>query len=389
MAENENAETKPFILLDLGANGGEHKLDSPEELVEWLKQEFSLWNWLHKASMESSSGGFRKTWEILQRMYDSFINEAKDEIGAKNVVPKVREWFHLRNFFHSSTAEAKFILSEKNKDPVQAGLIFWWLSNISQVSPNSREEVRAAMKAEVFRLGIMGRSEAELDAFKALNDKAMEGLKESEKIMDLVVKMKQAFNDEWEEFSQRTKREWKNESGGREGDFVRLTGDFEKRLEAMETQFKERMTLEAPVKHWADKKKEHDRLAKVWGIVTLVFGGLSAWLLLTTATGIIEDTTDINYWHFTPLLVFSIFVFWMVRLCVRLYLSNVHLATDAAERIVLINTYLALLENPKAASEEHRGLILKQIFRRAATGIVKDDAAPAFPIVEVARRFTE
>lgn len=73
----------------------------------------------------------------------------------------------------------------------------------------------------------------------------------------------------------------------------------------------------------------------------------------------------------------SLFAVWAVRLLVRMYLSHHHLANDANERVVMVQTYLSLTEGDKLTSDEHRKLILQALFRPATDGIVKDEGIPA------------
>lgn len=61
---------------------------------------------------------------------------------------------------------------------------------------------------------------------------------------------------------------------------------------------------------------------------------------------------------------------------VRIFLSQLHLAQDAAERTTMVTTYLSLLESKSVLSEEDRKIFLAAIFRPTSDGIVKDDGIP-------------
>jgi hypothetical protein len=70
-------------------------------------------------------------------------------------------------------------------------------------------------------------------------------------------------------------------------------------------------------------------------------------------------------------------------------MSNVHLRTDAEERVTMANTYLSFLRNEAdALNEDSRRLILDALFRSSATGIVKDDGMPPTAIDAIARLFS-
>lgn len=59
-----------------------------------------------------------------------------------------------------------------------------------------------------------------------------------------------------------------------------------------------------------------------------------------------------------------------------LFLSQIHLHTDANERIVMIKAYLSLQAGGHTLDQEDKKLILQAIFRHVPAGLVKDDAAP-------------
>lgn len=73
--------------------------------------------------------------------------------------------------------------------------------------------------------------------------------------------------------------------------------------------------------------------------------------------------------------MFTTILFWGGRILTRIYLGNVHLTNDAAERAVLIETYLALNADGGISPEE-RELMLRTVFRPSTDGVVRDDAAP-------------
>jgi hypothetical protein len=81
-------------------------------------------------------------------------------------------------------------------------------------------------------------------------------------------------------------------------------------------------------------------------------------------------------WRVAMLVLIGLFAVWGVRLVVRMFLSHLHLATDAGERVVMARTYLSLLEGDRLASKEDRQLILQALFRPASDGIVKDEGIP-------------
>jgi hypothetical protein len=68
--------------------------------------------------------------------------------------------------------------------------------------------------------------------------------------------------------------------------------------------------------------------------------------------------------------------FWFLRILSKIFLSQLHAWSDAQERVVMVKTYLSLLQDEKALEAKDRRLILEALFRPAPSGIIKDDGVP-------------
>ncbi|WP_354327114.1 DUF6161 domain-containing protein [Porphyrobacter sp. MBR-155] len=68
--------------------------------------------------------------------------------------------------------------------------------------------------------------------------------------------------------------------------------------------------------------------------------------------------------------------FWIMRIVVRTYMTEHHLAIDATSRASMAETYLAL-KKESAATDQDRAIVLASLFRPVVDGIVKDDGLPA------------
>lgn len=148
--------------------------------------------------------------------------------------------------------------------------------------------------------------------------------------------------------------------------------------------FKEFMKLKAPAQYWTDKAAEHKdkediaRTKLYWFFpLTLVISGA---VFVCTANFLLKhpDTAGSKapialYVVISGgLLLVSTLAFWVGRLLTKLYLSEHHLRNDAEERSVMATTYLAL-SHEGTALETDRQIILSALFRATPDGIVKDD----------------
>jgi hypothetical protein len=151
----------------------------------------------------------------------------------------------------------------------------------------------------------------------------------------------------------------------------------EERLKALEETYNAKMALKSAVKYWTDQSKEWAKRAAVrrgWAIAIGLFAvvalAIVGWQLVVRF-----GTTQPPYWLlFSLLLVFGLVV-WSLRLMVRAMLSDLHLAEEARLRAVMTTTYLALL-GEGAAEKNDRTLVLQNIYRPVAAGLVGDEPLP-------------
>ncbi|EKS34327.1 DUF6161 domain-containing protein [Afipia broomeae] len=167
----------------------------------------------------------------------------------------------------------------------------------------------------------------------------------------------------------------------RQSEFELLRND----LAAVRTAYENRMQLEGPVRYWERKYKSH-RNAK-WATAAILIAyalGSLYWLNLTfqQAAAYLPKLNSTDPWPLPIIvreglfaLVVTTVVFWIGRVVLRVYFSNQHLASDAAERMTMVMTFLALTRK-KLLTDADRSAILVPLFRSASDGIVKDDGAP-------------
>ena len=143
------------------------------------------------------------------------------------------------------------------------------------------------------------------------------------------------------------------------------------------------LAVRSPVNYWTRKAKSHLVLSWIYAAVSTITAGTSLYFLIREVKSLMEvpkgiqdvDKWHPEYWRFAVLIASALFCVWGIRILVRLLLSNIHLLTDARERVTMVQTYLALLRRGKIKDDE-RMFILQALFRPTPTGIVKDDAVP-------------
>lgn len=142
---------------------------------------------------------------------------------------------------------------------------------------------------------------------------------------------------------------------------------------------KQEIALKAPVTYWETKAAEHENQAFGFGIAVVVLMflcGVGAFHSLSFVKELVGEGGKTNYAGIAVVAVLVTLVLWMLRLVVRIFLSQQHLGADARERTAMVKTYLALKEAGVAPKDGDLTPVLVALFRPSSDGIVKDEAMP-------------
>ena len=169
-----------------------------------------------------------------------------------------------------------------------------------------------------------------------------------------------------------------------------LVSEFENAKEAV----LKNIELKQATTYWETQAKEYDKKYLIYFGINIF---IAICLIVTTFylinhTGLfITNTTDLigkelpdaitkiahsaSFFNYIIFIMFTTIMVWMMKILVKIMLSNYHLAVDANERVIMINTYLVLLEDGKGFEESDRKVILDNIFRQTNHGIIKDETS--------------
>ena len=174
--------------------------------------------------------------------------------------------------------------------------------------------------------------------------------------------------------------------------------DYESRLDAAATAFRETNALKAPVVLWQEKETKHQAesaAARNFFIGSLIATGV----LVIVLASLLIFCKDVAYALVAPIgcdpakpetcsgfsarglsiltLVAAFFtcLLWYVRMQMKLFLSERHLALDARERTAFAQTYIGFLAEKDSSDEAagQRAAVYAALFRPSTDGIVKDE----------------
>ena len=66
---------------------------------------------------------------------------------------------------------------------------------------------------------------------------------------------------------------------------------------------------------------------------------------------------------------------WIIRIFMKIALSSYHLSIDAKERVTMINTYIALMQEGNTIKDDDKHIMIESIFRQTNHGIIKDETS--------------
>lgn len=386
---------EPLFVLELGENGGRFMPTDLSQIIAWVQAEQTFWSWSqrnngnHDQGLKQALGQLNQAYSNIQQApqhKDSNPQHYQQQIlGVQNLL---QDLYVQRKFPHSSTPLAKRIEAYR-KDVGDAAASFFASVFVPpqqghHFQPQDLPGWRGLVEGLIERYNLAsapqkGRKQSAEQSFEQLRLKSEQLVGEQTTTYDALHRDFSSLTAEIRTASGEHTTQFGSAQTQREGDFEKLVNEHKQEMENLRKTFREEIALRAPAEYWETKRKGHVVMAWVTGILSFAgIGGAAAllgWFIhdLLKSTKINESPES---WRVAVLVLIGLFTVWGVRLLVRMFLSHLHLNTDAAERVVMVRTYLSLLEGDRLASKEDRQLILQALFRPASDGIVKDEGLP-------------
>lgn len=400
------AKAEPLFVLDLGANGGRLAPTSYEELERWIGVEQNLWSWVQQRHYGGHEGVARDALQALAHARN-YVQQAQQQIASNPqqalsqldaCKSQIQNAFVHRALPHSSTPLAKRVDTYR-KDVGEKAASFFLSVQITPLNSNTQHQAqdlegwRGMVEGllERFQLGTTaakGRKQAADQSFEQLREKAEQLVGEKSEAYEALHRDYEGLAEAIRLAAEGQANSFSVAQGARDEAFAVLKQEHEQAMEALRKTFREELALRAPAQYWMEKRKGHRLWAGVTGFLSFLGIGSAAVGLGWQIHDLLQNTpvnSQPETWRLAVLALIGVFSVWALRLLVRMFLSHLHLLTDAGERVVMVQTYLSLLEGDHLTSKEDRQLILQALFRPASDGIVKDEGVP-FSLAEMLTR---
>lgn len=154
----------------------------------------------------------------------------------------------------------------------------------------------------------------------------------------------------------------------------------EARLNNLEETYKDKLSLEAPETLWYNRSKEYRGLARCWtGVLVVLVVALVVSLrelVIVIHEYSLDAVKEIPFISKSFILVSVIsFFVYIIRVLIKIVMSNHHLATEYEQKAALTRFYQALTYAGTDIAQEERIIIIHSLFSRTETGLVKTDSS--------------
>lgn len=390
------------LSIDIGAK---HSFKNYEKLNAWANKEVEFYQ-----SIGNPGNSVHTFTQYLKNQIQTKFNQNRnDKFTVDDLITELKSFiestYKKQGLIASKSKEGSWLLKQhKVNSSLTLGSFNYFQNRIKGVSNNSTNQRDGEFSAYLFDNGIQPDFETEKEQYKSFFDevvtqkdeilKELLDIREENKLLNETIKKQ---NSDWESAFDVQKNEVAK----------KFDDEYDRhstKMSESEDFYEKKLAVKSAVTYWSNKAKSHERNSYIFGII----GGL---LMIFTFIAIINlgkyiinlDLTDKNgigrkiltengalqLWVYGFFIVSMTIIIWFIRLIVKVFLSNLHLLSDAKERETMIQTYLAFEREENTLKETDRDLILPSIFRVTTNGFIKEDSTPNSPINIITKKFTE
>lgn len=389
------------LSIDIGAR---HSFKNAKKLTEWIDKEIEFYRDIGNPKYIVNT-----VTHIRSKILEKFHQNRNEKFTADDLIDELKSFiegtYKSQSLIASKSKEGVWLLEQHKKNgSLTLGSFSYFQNKLGGASNNNIARKDGEFSAYLFDNGIQPDFETEKKQYKSFYDeivlqkdeifKELLDIREENKRLNEAIKKQ---NTDWESTFTTQKEEVAK----------RFNDEFDRHKSKMtesEEFYEKKLAVKNAVTYWSIKAKSHKRNSYIFGIA-------SGLLMISTFIGIVLlgkyiislDLTDLNgigrkiltesgalqLWVYGFFIVCMTLIIWFIRLIVKVFLSNLHLLSDARERQTMIQTYLALEREENTLKETDRDLILPSIFRVSTNGLIKGDSTPNSPINVITKKFSE
>lgn len=414
------------IVIPLGEGRSDITFSSIEQYNEFLKKERVFWTWLD-TRVSSPQVDILKLARyqcldtLLKLVSDNDVNSQIEALEKRS-----KDWLPIYSF----TPEGQFIQNVLDSYGMSIAAFalfhicdrsFNALSDFYRTNPLYQNMLAALSSQNAFAINLVfafQRDEYQAiptyeNSIKEMHQQFTITLSSAEeRVVNSINEFNGKFDDvlmQHEELYQKTREKYKR-FASRSLRAMRRVGRFTKDvldksnldINQAQTTYHEQVDLDASVSYWRTKKTKNNRNAFIWlifgigGSVVATFYLLAEYYAKGGIIGISVRLADsgkiageaVNQLHqvattatsgmehlvlnATGAALVVTLMAVIIRVALRQFNTYSHLSLEAEERVTMVKTYLALLNEGKLKSDQDRHLALEALFRTSQTGMIAE-----------------
>lgn len=389
-------QIKSTLVLELGEKGGHLEFEQPSEVQQWFDAEQVKWHWMSQIHETSNAPNqFTKIRQVATQFIQQWTQHLADPEIAKNSINTLKNHFEstvpAQSLWLSSSPIGAFILRLKDErhQLVAAGAYLALGGAYSSQSQQSHPLLlEGILEGVLYKREIDWTATAHREALEKLKQQYSRNLSDQKRKLQEIEQSNVDLNAKFDGTLEAKVKLLDELHVNQGGDFQQLIAKHEANLKSIEDAYDQKLALRKPVEYWKARGHSHGIRARNYAIASGAVGVVILVLLGWLAYEIFLDippNEKPQVWQVGVFSVASFFGIWLERMLVRLFISHMHLATDAEERVTMLQTYLSIIREGSEFAPEDKRLILECLFHPAADGLVKDDAAPPSPLEMLSR----
>lgn len=377
-------ESKDKSLIAFSTDDGDKEFIDFEDFNEWFNNEVSSFEWL-KATVNVDSN-ISQVWNDYSNWQNSVRQNIKQYNGSssnaseqqrflRNLEQTTNSTFDTTKLISSESAAGRFVigLTGSKERNIVAAYALAMLRGIGMTF-QSNYAVEGVYRALDFLRGdrettqaVVSSLEAAKRSWAARLGKQHKAIKEENEILkDEIFQLRDQIRDQQKLVNELHETQTKT-----------LTTIVEKSktdYENIKRAFEEEVALHSSVTYWTSKRKHHTTVMFSTAIVTLASAlVVASYFSSYIKENLSETISAVPLWKLGIATVIATFGVWLVRLFSKIFVANLHLRTDADERVTMMQTYLAMLKDGVGPKDNERLVILESLFRHSQSGFIKDD----------------
>ena len=161
--------------------------------------------------------------------------------------------------------------------------------------------------------------------------------------------------------------------------------ESENKINTLEKAYNEKLKLETPEKLWNEKAKNYGKAYVIWLLITIVLGiGIAFFTAYTIKVFYFNNASNNNlenevFKYFPKTFLFLgilSLALYILRVVIKIVLSNKHLQLEYEQKAALTRFYQALVHDGKNINENERLIIFNALFSKTESGLIKLSDTP-------------